>query len=97
MPDSNNYTVGWVSALTTEDVTAQASLDEKHVRPDHVSANDSNIYTLGRVGKHNVVIGVLPDGEYGIVAAAGVARNIMHSFPNIRIGVMVGIGGGALS
>ncbi|KAF4989612.1 hypothetical protein FDECE_14648 [Fusarium decemcellulare] len=95
MPDPDSYTVGWVSALTTEYVAAQVFLDEKHDRPDHVSANDGNTYTLGRIGKHNVVIGVLPDGEYGIAAASGVARNMMHSFPNIRIGLMVGIGGGA--
>jgi nucleoside phosphorylase len=37
----------------------------------------------------------LPDGEYGIASAAGVARDMLHSFPNVRIGLMVGIGGGA--
>jgi hypothetical protein len=62
-----------------------------------VSRNDNNIYTLRRVGKHNVIIAVLPDGEYGIAAAASVARDMLHSFPNLRIGLMVGIGGGAPS
>ncbi|GFG17472.1 probable serine/threonine-protein kinase PkwA [Aspergillus lentulus] len=36
-------------------------------------------------------------GEYGTSSAARVAENMMHSFPNIRIGLMVGIGGGAPS
>src|SRR6185437_7843096 len=49
------------------------------------------------IGKHNVVIAVLPDGEYGTTSAAVVARDMLHSFPNIRIGLMVGIGGGAPS
>jgi nucleoside phosphorylase len=49
------------------------------------------------LGEHNVVIAVLPDGEYGISSAASVARDMLHSFPNIRIGLMVGIGGGAPS
>lgn len=40
---------------------------------------------------------VLPDGEYGIAAAANVARDMRHSFPNIRIGLMVGIKDGAPS
>jgi nucleoside phosphorylase len=62
-----------------------------------VSPNDNNDYTLGKVGKHNVVIAVLPDGEYGTSSAASVARDMLHSFPNIRIGLMVGIGGGAPS
>lgn len=38
---------------------------------------------------------MVPGGKYGIVLAAGVARDMLYSFPNIRIGLMVGIGGGA--
>jgi hypothetical protein len=49
------------------------------------------IYTLGKVGKQNVAIAVLPDGEYGLSTAASVARDMLHSFPNVRIGLMVGI------
>ena len=62
-----------------------------------MSTNDNNDYTLGKVGRHNVVIAVLPDGEYGTASAAMVARDILYSFPNIRIGLMVSISGGALS
>jgi nucleoside phosphorylase len=62
-----------------------------------VSSNDNNDYTLGRVGKHNVAIAVLPDGKYGTSSAASVARDMLHSFPNIRLGLIVGIGGGAPS
>ncbi|KAF2831830.1 purine and uridine phosphorylase [Ophiobolus disseminans] len=94
---NDTYTVGWICAITTELVAAQAFLDERHEGPDYVSPNDDNIYTLGRIGKHNVVIAVLPDGEYGIASAASVARDMLHSFPNIRLGLMVGIGGGAPS
>uniref|UniRef100_A0A8H7NI08 NACHT domain-containing protein n=1 Tax=Bionectria ochroleuca TaxID=29856 RepID=A0A8H7NI08_BIOOC len=39
---------------------------------------------------------VLPR-EYGISSATSVARDMLHTFPNIRIGLMVGIGGGAPS
>jgi hypothetical protein len=91
------YTVGWICAITTEHVAAQEFLDEEHEGPEYVSPNDNNDYTLGRIGKHNVVIAVLPDGEYGISSATSVARDMLHSFPNIRIGLMVGIGGGAPS
>ena len=80
-----------------EYVAARAFLDERHEPPESVSSNNSNVYTLGKVGKHSVVVAVLPDGEYGIAAAAGVARDMLNSFPNIRIGLMVGIGGGAPS
>jgi nucleoside phosphorylase len=97
MSDPKDYSVGWICALPTEYVAAQASLDEEHEGPEYVAQNDNNDYTLGRVGKHNVVIAVLPDGEYGTSSAASVARDMLHSFPNVRIGLMVGIGGGAPS
>lgn len=97
MSDPNNYSVGWISAITTEYVAAQAFLHERHDGPKQVSVHDNNNYTLGRIGTHNVVIAVLPNGEYGLSSAASVARDMLHSFPNIRIGLMVGIGGGAPS
>jgi nucleoside phosphorylase len=97
MPPPDSYTVGWICAITTEYVAARAFLDVEHERPHHVSPNDNNDYTLGKVGEHNVVIAVLPHGEYGISSAASVARDMLHSFPNVRIGLMVGIGGGAPS
>ncbi|KAL7914748.1 hypothetical protein GGI35DRAFT_435150 [Trichoderma velutinum] len=97
MSNPNDYTVGWICAITTEYVAARAVLDEKHEAPELVSTNDNNIYTLGRVGKHNVVIAVLPDGEYGTCSAARVAADLSHSFPNVRISLLVGIAGGAPS
>jgi nucleoside phosphorylase len=97
MPHPNDYTVGWICAINTEYVAAQTFLDEEHEGPEYVSPNDNNDYTLGRLGKHNVVIAVLPDGEYGTASAASVARDMLHSFPNVRIGLMVGIDGGAPS
>jgi nucleoside phosphorylase len=83
--------------LSTEHVAAQTFLDEQHEGPEKVSTHDNNGYTLGKVGKNNVVIAVLPDGEYGIASAASVARDMLASFPNVRFGLMVGIGGGAPS
>lgn len=97
MVNPKHYTVGWICALSTENVSAVAFLDEEHEGPDYVETNDHNTYTLGRISKHNVVIAVLPDGEYGISSAASVARSMLHTFPNIKIGLMVGIGGGAPS
>ncbi|KAH7151960.1 hypothetical protein B0J13DRAFT_594004 [Dactylonectria estremocensis] len=97
MSQPNDYTIGWICAIRTEYIAARAFLDEEHRGPGAVSPNDNNAYTLGKIGEHNVVIAVLPDGQYGISSAASVARDMMHSFPNIRVGLMVGIGGGAPS
>ncbi|VUC27486.1 unnamed protein product [Clonostachys rosea] len=97
MSSPEDYTVGWICAIAKEYVAAQVFLDERHPAPEFVACNDSNAYALGRMGRHKVVIAVLPDGEYGISAATGVAKDMLHSFPNVRIGLMVGIGGGAPS
>ncbi|KAL2864135.1 WD domain protein [Aspergillus lucknowensis] len=94
MSDPDQYTVGWICALETEYVAARAFLEKKHSRPEMLSPSDNNHYTLGEIGGHQVVIAVLPDGEHGTSSAAGVARDMLHSFPNIRFGLMVGIGGG---
>ncbi|KAL7948778.1 purine and uridine phosphorylase [Trichoderma barbatum] len=63
----------------------------------NVSHANQSDYTLGRIGKHNVVIAALPYGEYGTASAATVAGDMSHNFPNIKIRLMVGIGGGAPS
>ncbi|KAM3552465.1 hypothetical protein MY1884_007185 [Beauveria asiatica] len=92
---NEDYTVGWICALTTEYVAAQVFLDQEHMPPTFTAAHDNNDYTLGSIGEHNVVIAILPGGEYGIASAATVGRDMLHTFPNVRIGLMVGIGGGA--
>lgn len=94
MPKPEEYTVGWICALPTERVAAREFLDDEHDAPESRAVHDNNIYTLGKIGKHNVVIAGLPDGEYGTASAASVARDMLRSFPGIRIGLMVGIGGG---
>ncbi|THY80731.1 hypothetical protein D6C95_09389, partial [Aureobasidium pullulans] len=95
MSDPQLYTIGWICAITTEYTAACQFLDKEHSLPTRVAANDSNGYTLGEMAGHNVVIAVLPRGEYGLSSAASVAANMLNSFPNIRVGLMVGIGGGA--
>ncbi|OJI98047.1 hypothetical protein ASPVEDRAFT_37480 [Aspergillus versicolor CBS 583.65] len=97
MSDPKKYTVGWICAIRVEFVAAQSLLDKVHDGPAFVQPHDPNSYKLGSIGVHNVVIATLPDGEYGTVSAAQVAANMLNSFPNVRVGLMVGIGGGAPS
>jgi nucleoside phosphorylase len=92
----DQYTVGWISALPLERAAAIAMLDEQHVKPlDFTQPHtDSNSYTWGRIGVHNVVITSLAAGVYGTTSAATTAMAMLSSFPYIRIGLMVGIGAG---
>src|SRR5271156_2344069 len=88
-----DYTVGWVCALPIELAAAAEMLDEEHQDlPQH--DNDTNLYTLGRIGEHNVVIACLPAGQIGTNSAAAVAVQMKSKFTSIRFGLMVGIGGG---
>jgi nucleoside phosphorylase len=88
-----DYTVGWVCALPKEQTAATAMLDRRH--PDLPKPpTDHNTYTLGTVGSHNVVIACLPMGKYGTNSAAVVATRMLDTFPCIKFGLMVGIGGG---
>ncbi|KAL6913369.1 hypothetical protein FSST1_011129 [Fusarium sambucinum] len=97
MSNPQKYTVGWICAVTTEFVAARAFFDEKHDQLEIIADNDNNNYALGKIGKHNVVMAVLPKFEYGTTSAATVARDMLRSFPSIRFGLMVSIGGGAPS
>lgn len=97
MTDLRSYTVGWICANSSALVAARALLDEEYPGPGAVAVHDSNCYTLGRIGTHQVVIAILPDGEYGSVSAMCVSKDMLHTFPNIGIGFMVGTGGAAPS
>jgi nucleoside phosphorylase len=90
------YTVGWIAALPIERAAATALLDERHDEPHGFSQHpsDTNSYTWGRMGKHNIVIASLAAGVYGTTSAATTASSLLSSLPQIRIGLLVGIGGG---
>lgn len=92
-PDS--YTVGWIAALPIERAAAKAILDEEHAEPKGLIRNpsDTNVYTWGRIGDHNVVIASLAAGIYGLTSAATTSSSLSASLPSIRIGLLVGIGG----
>ncbi|KAN0087167.1 putative kinesin [Elaphomyces granulatus] len=91
-----DYTVAWICALPLETAAAKAMLDKTHLQLPQ-SAADDNAYMLGEISGHNIVIACLPSGVYGTVSAATVAANMRTTFPSIRFGLMVGIGGGVPS
>ncbi|KAJ4129028.1 hypothetical protein NW768_007557 [Fusarium equiseti] len=92
----SDYTVGWICALPKELVAATAILDERH--PDlRKPASDINAYTLGSIGGHNVALCCLPKGMIGNVPAATIASHLVTTFPSIKLGLLVGIGGGVPS
>ncbi|RYP43976.1 hypothetical protein DL768_009507 [Monosporascus sp. mg162] len=89
----SDYTIGWVCALPKEQTAAMAMLDEIHPALWKPSG-DPNNYTLGSIGKHNIVVACLPKWQIGANSAATVATWMAATFPRIKFGLMVGIGGG---
>jgi nucleoside phosphorylase len=85
------YTVGWICPLEVEQIAAMEMLDEEHERLSQ-AASDHNVYNLGSIAGHNVVIA----GLYhpGNNPAATVVTQMRMTFPNLRFGLLVGIGGG---
>jgi nucleoside phosphorylase len=87
----DDYTVGWICPLEVEQIAAMEMLDEEHERLPQVSA-DHNVYNLGSIAGHNVVIAGLH--QPGNSPAATVVTQMRMTFPNLRFGMLVGIGGG---
>jgi nucleoside phosphorylase len=87
-----------VCALPVELAAAKAMLDEKHADASREPGDsDENVYCMGSVAGHNVVIACLPAGHIGNNPAATVATQLRAAFKGIRFGLMVGIGGGVPS
>lgn len=86
-----SYVIGWIAALPKEGVAARVMLDEIHAGLGQ-QPQDENEYTLGRIGKFNVVLATLP--QTGKASAAVSATNLQRAFPNVKYMLLVGIGGG---
>ncbi|KAK4953368.1 hypothetical protein LTR10_009078 [Elasticomyces elasticus] len=95
MHPRESYTVGIICALDVEKAAMEAMLDEEH-RGVVKLCGDDNSYSFGRIGQHDVMIACLPAGVTGKAFAATVAKDMIRSFP-IKVGFMVGIGGGVWS
>ncbi|KAL7755657.1 hypothetical protein ACKLNR_014184 [Fusarium oxysporum f. sp. zingiberi] len=87
----DDYKVGWICPLEVEQIAALEMLDEEHDRLPQPST-DRNVYTLGSIAGHNVVIAGLPQADSK--AAAQVVTQMRTTFPNLKFGLLVGIGGG---
>ncbi|KAL8397728.1 hypothetical protein RB594_004435 [Gaeumannomyces avenae] len=94
IPNTASYAVGWITKLRLEFIAARSFLEVEHDFIERLSREDPNSYALGRIGQHNVVIASQPN-YYGPVSTASVAKNMLQTFPNVRIGLSIGIAGGA--
>ncbi|KAH7068946.1 hypothetical protein BKA63DRAFT_98278 [Paraphoma chrysanthemicola] len=91
----NDYHVAWICPVAdVELLPARLMLDEEHPAPPYNTHYDDNTYICGSIGGHTVVVATCPQGETGNVNAGRLTGSMFRTFPNIRMAVLVGIGGG---
>lgn len=90
----DGFEIAIICALPLEADAVEALFDhfwDDDGIPFDKAAGDPNTYSTGTIGRHNVVLACLPGMEK--VNAATVAINCRVSFPNIKLGLVVGIAG----
>jgi nucleoside phosphorylase len=90
-----DYHVAWICPVAdVELLPARLMLDEEHLTPPYNTHFDENTYICGAINGHGVVVATCPPGETGNVNAGRLTGSMFKTFPNIRMAVLVGIGGG---
>jgi nucleoside phosphorylase len=89
----NDFEIAIICALHVESDAVETLFDEFWEDIDYGKApGDINAYALGRIGRHDVILVHMPG--MGKVRAAAVASSCRHSFPHIKLALIVGICGG---
>jgi nucleoside phosphorylase len=90
-----DYNVAWICALPhVELLAARLMLDEEHTPPSFDNDYDDNTYIFGTIQGHRIVIATLPKGQAGNVNAGRLTGPMFKTFANIKIALLVGVGGG---
>lgn len=88
------FTIAILCALTFKADAVETLFDVRwdEDRPSfEKEPGDPNEYSTGAIGRHNVVLAHMP--VMGTISAASVASHCKRSFPNISVGLVVGICG----
>ncbi|KAF7536244.1 hypothetical protein G7Z17_g13079 [Cylindrodendrum hubeiense] len=88
------FNIAIICALTIEADAVEALFDQywDDDGPHYDKApGDSNTYSTGSIGRHNVVLAYMPG--MGKASSAAVATNCRVSFPNIKLALVVGVCG----
>ncbi|KAK8021960.1 kinesin light chain [Apiospora rasikravindrae] len=89
-----DFEIAIMCALVHEADAVEALFDhywDDDCPPYDKATGDPNAYSIGAIGRHNVVLAWMP--AMGKASAAAVAANCRASFPNIRLALVVGVCG----
>lgn len=88
------YAIAWVCPLRFEQIAALAMLAEQHEYLPQAQ-EDYNLYFFGNVKGHSIVIASLPKRPQNTAgSAARVVNGLTHTFPALRVILLIGIVGG---
>ncbi|UKZ60137.1 uncharacterized protein TrAtP1_001421 [Trichoderma atroviride] len=90
----DDFEIALICALQIESDAVEALFDENFEENSSYgkAPGDPNAYAIGKMAGHNVVLAFMPG--MGKVNSANVAASFRMSFPNIKLGIVVGICGG---
>ncbi|KAL2840935.1 hypothetical protein BJX68DRAFT_271402 [Aspergillus pseudodeflectus] len=88
-----SYSVALICPLEVELSAARYMLDEEH-EPLTQNPHDHNVYILGTMSGHNVVIGSFSRGDMGLTRTAVIIAHLTRTFVEVELCLLVGIGGG---
>ncbi|KAK4497731.1 hypothetical protein PRZ48_010384 [Zasmidium cellare] len=92
--NKEDYTVGWICALPIPELQASRLLFDGDEHEDVILGHDTlHQYVYGEMNGHNIVMGCLPASQMGKASAAAVAAEMTATFPKLKFGLLVGIGG----
>ncbi|KAL2864130.1 WD40 repeat domain-containing protein [Aspergillus lucknowensis] len=93
-PILEEYQISWIYALPIKAATTQEILNKSFGPLDEQDNMDTNIYTLGYIGKHYIVITCM-GAPYSITSATTMANHIIQTFSQLlQISLIMGIRGG---
>lgn len=90
-------TVAIITCLFVEKQSIDAIIDERTTVHRYRSGGDSNIYTLGWIGKHRVVatkLAAIGDSREATTSAGSITTRLLGNFQDVEHVFVVGVGGG---
>ncbi|VDN06584.1 unnamed protein product [Thelazia callipaeda] len=90
-------TVAIITCLFVEKQCIDAIIDNSTTVHRYRSGGDSNIYTLGWIGKHRVVatkLAVIGDSREATTSAGSITTRLLGNFQHVEHVFIVGVGGG---
>ncbi|BCS30509.1 uncharacterized protein APUU_80812A [Aspergillus puulaauensis] len=98
-PPNASFTIGWICLQSLDTLPSREMLDQTYGRnPTTPRPADKNAYNLGRIGRNNIVMAVLPADKPGrkpsMAMASQIAADMKATFPNLKHGVLITTGSG---